>query len=206
MILGAPTRSRGTVTTTDPRINTESDMAHSWRRRLIGFLVLYIVGASIFLFTGRGGPSQASDPNDLVSTVSTGDGVHQLKFSTFEGGETSFSSFAGKPLIVNFFASWCAPCVKEMPDFEKLHTNHGEHVTVLGLAVEGRRPALELVRSTGVTYSIGLDESDLLIELGGFAMPTTVFISNDGQILESHSGVINYAGLISRLESFFDYE
>ena len=93
-----------------------------------------------------------------------------------------------------------------MPDFEKLHTNHGEHVTVLGLAVEGRRPALELVRSTGVTYSVGLDESDLLIELGGFAMPTTVFISNDGQILESHSGVINYAGLISRLESFFDYE
>ena len=61
-------------------------------------------------------------------------------------------------------------------------------------------------RSTGVTYSVGLDESDLLIELGGFAMPTTVFISSDGQILESHSGVIDYAGLISRLESFFDYE
>ena len=57
-----------------------------------------------------------------------------------------------------------------------------------------------------MTYSVGLDEDDLLIELGGFAMPTTVFISKDGQILESHSGVINYEGLISRLEGFADYE
>ena len=62
------------------------------------------------------------------------------------------SDLKNKYTLINFFASWCAPCVKEMPDFEKLHTNHGEHVTVLGLAVEGRRPALELVRSTGVTY------------------------------------------------------
>tara|TARA_Y100001936_G_scaffold200589_1_gene202441 strand:- start:7139 stop:7684 length:546 start_codon:yes stop_codon:yes gene_type:complete len=181
-------------------------MAHSWRRRLIGFLVLYIVGASIFLFTGKGGPSQASDANGLAAPISTGASVYQLKFGTFEGGEESFSSFAGKPLIVNFFASWCAPCVKEMPDFEKLHTNHGEHVTILGLAVEGRRPALELIGSTGVTYPVGLDENDLLIELGGFAMPTTVFISKDGQILESHSGVINYTGLLSRLEGFVNYE
>ena len=93
-----------------------------------------------------------------------------------------------------------------MPDFEKLHTSYGEQITILGLAVEGRRPARELVESTGVTYSVGLDESDLLIELGGFAMPTTVFVSKDGQILESHSGVLDYDGLVSRLSDLFDYE
>ena len=188
-----------------PRIDTESDMTHSWRRRLIGLLVLYIAGASIFLFAGKGGPSESTNANDPVFGASK-DSVYQLTFRGFEGEEQSLGSFAGKPLVVNFFASWCAPCVKEMPDFEKLHANHGERVTILGLAVEGRRPALELVRSTGVTYSVGLDENDLLIELGGFAMPTTVFISKDGQILESHSGVINYEGLISRLEGFADYE
>tara|TARA_Y100001970_G_C13976612_1_gene720966 strand:+ start:154 stop:699 length:546 start_codon:yes stop_codon:yes gene_type:complete len=181
-------------------------MVYSWRRPLIGFLFLYIVGASVFLLGGKGGPSRAPAAGDLPVAISTNQGVYALTFSTFDDQQTSFSSFVGKPLIVNFFASWCAPCVKEMPDFEKLHNNHGEQVTVLGLAVEGKRPALELVKSTGVTYPVGLDDNDLLVELGGFAMPTTVFISKEGKILESHSGVIDYTELLLRLEDLFDYE
>lgn len=181
-------------------------MVHSWRRLLIGFLFLYVISASVYLLAGKGGPASRSTPINPPSGSSTDEGVYHLEFTTFDGEVTSFSSFAGLPLIVNFFASWCAPCVKEMPDFEKLHTSYGEQITILGLAVEGRRPARELVESTGVTYSVGLDESDLLIELGGFAMPTTVFVSKDGQILESHSGVLDYDGLVSRLSDLFDYE
>jgi|TARA_Y100000590_G_scaffold231995_2_gene261356 thiol-disulfide isomerase/thioredoxin len=194
------------VATGYPQIDIESTMVHSWRRLLIGFLFLYVIGAAVFLLAGRGGPTVSSNPINSPSGASSHEGVYRLEFTTFDGDVTSFSSFAGLPLIVNFFASWCTPCVKEMPDFEKLHTSHGEQFTILGLAVEGRRPARELVESTGVTYSVGLDENDLLIELGGFAMPTTVFISKDGQILESHSGVLDYDGLVSRLKHLFDHE
>jgi hypothetical protein len=51
-----------------------------------------------------------------------------------------------------------------------------------------------------------LDEHDLLLELGGFAMPTTVFISKDGELLESHSGVLDYSGLVTRVEKLFGDE
>jgi hypothetical protein len=51
-----------------------------------------------------------------------------------------------------------------------------------------------------------LDDSDLLVELGGVAMPTTVFISAQGELLESHSGVLDYSGLISRTEKLFGDE
>ena len=90
-----------------------------------------------------------------------------------------------------------------MPDFQRLHESRGEQFQILGLAVEGERPARRIVESTGVTYPIGLDDSDLLVQLGGVAMPTTVFISDQGELLESHSGVLDYSKLIDRIEELF---
>ena len=182
-------------------------MAHSWRKSAIGFLCLYVLGASIFLFSGEGGPSKVVTPNanDLDNPTESA-GLYLLEFSTFEGDRRSLFTFSGQPLIINFFASWCAPCVKEMPDFERLHQSHGNQVTILGLAIEELRQAKEIVASTGVTYSVGLDEDDLLASLNGFAMPTTAFISHDGRLLESHSGVLDYSGLVSRVEKLFSNE
>ena len=93
-----------------------------------------------------------------------------------------------------------------MPDFERLHELHGKRFQIIGLAVEGERPARQIVKTTGVTYPIGLDDNDLLVELGGVAMPTTVFISSQGDLLESHSGVLNYSKLISLTETLFSNE
>jgi hypothetical protein len=93
-----------------------------------------------------------------------------------------------------------------MPDFQQLYERHGERFQILGLAVEGQRPARQIVELTGVTYPVGLDDSDLLVELGGVAMPTTVFISKQGELLESHSGVLTYSNLISRTEKLFSNE
>ena len=156
-----------------PQIDIESTMVHSWRRLLIGFLFLYVIGAAVFLLAGRGGPTVSSNPINSPSGASSHEGVYRLEFTTFDGDVTSFSSFAGLPLIVNFFASWCTPCVKEMPDFEKLHTSHGEQFTILGLAVEGRRPARELVESTGVTYSCLLYTSPSPRDLSTSRMPSS---------------------------------
>ena len=180
-------------------------MANLWRRPLISALAVYAVAASVFLLAGGGGPTE-----QRASVQITGQKIatelHSLKYTTLDGAKTSLAQYAGTPLIVNFFASWCAPCVKEMPDFERLHELHGERFQIIGLAVEGERPARQIVKTTGVTYPIGLDDNDLLVELGGVAMPTTVFISSHGDLLESHSGVLNYSKLISLTETLFSNE
>ncbi len=184
----------------------ESDMANPWRRPLISVLTVYVVAASVFLLTG-GGNSQGQNQVGAKNTEQRFDrDLYSLQFTTLDGVTTSFANYAGAPLIVNFFASWCTPCVKEMPDFQRLHERHGERFQIIGLAVEGERPARQIVESTGVTYPVGLDDSDLLVELGGVAMPTTVFISKQGELLESHSGVLDYSNLISRTEKLFGDE
>ena len=117
--------------------------------------------------------------------------------------EKSLRIFSGQPLIINFFASWCTPCVQEMPDFEKIHQKFGDEVTILGLAIEGITQAQQIVKTTGVTYRTGIDDNGLLAEFGGIAMPTTIFVSIEGLIVDRYSGVLTYENLRNKLTTEF---
>lgn len=131
-------------------------------------------------------------------------GVHALGFVTLEEQPAAFAGYTGCPLIVNFFASWCVPCVTEMPDFERFWNAHGTQVAVLGLAANDRlEDAIATVADRGVTYPTGLDEGELFIDFGGLGMPTTVFVSPNGEILETHSGLLTLDDITTRAEEHF---
>ena len=120
------------------------------------------------------------------------------------GDDVDFVDYrGGRPAVVNFFASWCAPCVQEMPDFENVHRQLDDAVSFIGLAErESAQDSLEIVESTGVTYDIGRDPGgDILTSFQGLAMPTTVFIAADGTITSVHSGALTAADLRERIES-----
>ncbi|WP_420445581.1 TlpA family protein disulfide reductase [Candidatus Poriferisodalis sp.] len=148
-------------------------------------------------------PCSDIDPSQHSVDSSLG-AVHALAFVTLDERPAAFAGYVGCPLIVNFFASWCAPCVTEMPDFERFWNTHGATVAVLGLAANDRlEDAIATVAERGVTYPTGLDEGELFIDFGGLGMPTTVFVSPDGEILETHSGLLTLDDITSRAEEHF---
>ncbi len=127
------------------------------------------------------------------------DGVHALGFATLNDLPAAFAGYRGCPLIVNFFASWCVPCVAEMPDFQQFWVDHGAEVAVLGLAFQDpAEQALATVADRGVTYPTGMDDRELFIDFGGLGMPTTVFVSPEGHILQTHSGLLTLDDIVSR--------
>ncbi len=111
-------------------------------------------------------------------------------YETFDGDEASVADYAGTPMVVNFFASWCVPCVREMPDFEAVHQAVGDQVAFVGINMQDSvTRGEELVEDTGVTYDIGRDpDGSLLASFGGVAMPTTVLVDADGTIVRVLSG------------------
>ena len=111
--------------------------------------------------------------------------VPDVLFRYFDGSEGSPADFAGTPTVINFWASWCPPCIVEMPAFEAVHRELSPHVAFLGINV-GDEPgeARELAERTGVTYPLGEDpDSTIFQAFGGFGMPTTVFVDAEGMIV-----------------------
>lgn len=121
------------------------------------------------------------------------------------GDAVEFDSFRGRPIVLNAFASTCAPCIEEMPRFQKVSSSVGKKVAFVGFAVYDYAPeALDLVHRTGVTYPVGADpRGEVFLAIGGLQMPTTWFIDRNGKILEVFPGEIGEAELRSKIRSHF---
>ena len=111
----------------------------------------------------------------------------------------------GKPLVLNFWASWCVPCIREMPSFQAVHEAMKGRVSFLGMNHQDQRgPALNLLDKTGVRYSSGFDPAgEVALAYGLYGMPTTVFISADGQLLERETGEMSRGELKATIERLF---
>jgi len=113
--------------------------------------------------------------------------------------------FQGKPVVLNFFGSWCSPCLREMPDFQAVFERYKGKVAFIGVTVTDTRPNAEAVlERTGVTYPAAFDpENKVAIAYGVTGMPTTVFISPQGKLVERAQGEINEPQLENILERLF---
>ncbi len=116
-----------------------------------------------------------------------------VAFEYFDGSPGSTADFAGRPTVLNFWASNCAPCIAEMPDFEEVHVALGSEVDIVGVNVAdvSRDSALALAAQTGVTYPLVDDTTSAIFRgFGGFVMPTTIFLNPQGQVAYTWAGVL----------------
>jgi thiol-disulfide isomerase/thioredoxin len=127
------------------------------------------------------------------------------QYLTLEGGPASLRQFQGRPVVVNFFASWCTPCRLEMPDFERVHQQHGDDVQFVGLNLqEDADRARDVIRATGVTYAVGLDKDGSIYRgYNGITMPMTVFLDAQGAAVKTHGGALTAADLADILRDEF---
>jgi cytochrome c biogenesis protein CcmG, thiol:disulfide interchange protein DsbE len=102
------------------------------------------------------------------------------------GQHISLAQYAGRPLIINFFASWCAPCQRETPLIARYHRSH-PGVTILGVDVNDSSPAaLAFVHKTGVSYPVVADPAPMAMTLsyGVVALPQTFFLDAQHRIVK----------------------
>jgi cytochrome c biogenesis protein CcmG, thiol:disulfide interchange protein DsbE len=154
------------------------------------FALVAAVGAAALL--GWGDDSQASggssdgDQVDLSPQGELPGAVAEVRLGALDGGadHTLAELIGTKPVVLNFFASWCAPCLTEMPGFEAVHQSLGDQVTMVGMAYDDQpEDALDTVERTGVTYPTYSDlDGTAITYFGGLAMPTTVFIDASGEV------------------------
>lgn len=149
------------------------------------------------LLSDDDGETPAADTIQLTPEDEVPDDPDDATFTTFDDEVVALSSLRGTPVLVNFFASTCVPCIEEMPALEEVHQELGDQVTFLGLAMQDRpEAALDLIERTGVTYRTAQDkDASVISALGGTVLPTTVLLDADGEVVVLHNGELDADGL-----------
>lgn len=124
-----------------------------------------------------------------------------------QGGPLDLASLRGRPVLVNFWATWCPPCVREMPEIDSFFRENAQNGwQVLGIAVDKPEAVMQFLARTPVQYPIamaGFAGVELTRELGNAkgGLPYTVLIDRRGQVRWSKSGETNAVELAGQAQS-----
>jgi len=114
-----------------------------------------------------------------------------------EGREVSSKQFAGKVVVVDFWATWCGPCVEEIPGFVALQNKYGKDgLVIVGVSLDRGGPAKvkRFMEEHGMNYVVVMGNAEIGDAFGGFeAIPTTFLVSRDGRIVHRKTGAWEHA-------------
>ena len=182
-------------------------------------IVAMIVGITLLLWAGIHNRRErmlamqqaaASKAASFPEASAGGDGPQQPKMLgkvapaftlvDLDGKKVSLADYKGKPVLVNFWATWCAPCKLEMPWFEEFRKKYSDLV-ILGVDQDDvaddaaakaamKKEIEKAAKNTGVTYPILLPDSKIATAYGGIELlPTSFYVGKDGVVLEETSGL-----------------
>jgi len=167
----------------------------SRRHLLIGAgVVAAAAGAGLSWWRGGAAGAAAEAPAADAAVIWT------HRFPRPDGGELVMAEQRGRPLVLNFWATWCAPCIRELPELDRFHRDQAGKTQVIGLAVDRLPPVQEFLAKTPLGFPVGLTGMagiELARELGNRAgvLPFTVVFDRQGRPVQQRVGETTYAEL-----------
>jgi len=139
--------------------------------------------------------TSAPEPPDGVTVAHRGERIPQLTLRDLDGDAVPFPGrHAGRPMLVNLWASWCGPCIEEMPELQRFAgSQDADGVQVVGIALDDADAVREFLRRVPVDYPILLDAAgpaDAGVRLGNprGVLPYSILVSSDGRLLKQRIG------------------
>ena len=175
-----------------PRQNTKMN-----KRFLTIALLIGLLCAAIGIYVGNKQISPQVPKNSAVQQLIS------LSLTDSQGKIQKLSQWQGKFLLVNFWATWCAPCVQEMPELSELQKDLSKNdIQLIGLGIDSPSNIVEFAQKYQISYPLfaaGMEGTELSRQLGNQAggLPFTVLISPDGSLLKSYLGRLNIVQLRS---------
>ena len=140
---------------------------------------------------------------EAVKSAEVGAPAPDFELTTLDGETFRLSDYRGKVVFLNQWATWCPPCVSEIPDIQKLADAHPDDLVVIGVSLDDTdREVRDFIAKYGVTYTVAMDANyaicGLLYPTQG--IPYSAFITPDGVISSIDLGMLSYAAMVDRYD------
>ncbi len=150
---------------------------------------------------GQEAPPKEGSAGELAIGITLGQEAPDFELQLLSGETASLSDFRGEKVMINFWASWCGPCRAEMPDMQKVFTNHDVQILAVNLTkTEPSQQAVEdFVDDFSLTFPILLDENIVVADLYQIQpIPTSFFVDTGGIIQSISYGPLNQDMILQR--------
>lgn len=134
--------------------------------------------------TGSAATGDTAAPTPALKTWGN---APDIKYSTFAGTDHKLSEHLGKPLVVNFWAAWCGPCVKEMPEFNKVYSEMAGAFELVAIAVDERNDPRTFFSTKQFGY-VGAFGDAGVRQYVDSSIPVTAFIDRNGNLVHKQTG------------------
>ena len=167
----------------------------------------WIMTSLILIIVGSGWIWLSQVPADAVPTnrnpqPAVGYPAPDFELTTLGGEPFMLSELQGRPVVLNFWATWCGPCRRELPALQAAHEHYGQNVTIVGVDQAEAPATVQLyVDQLGLTFPVPMDaDQDVANRYNVMGLPTTFFIDPEGIIRRVWSGEMNSITLAEGIE------
>jgi len=164
-------------------------------------LTLVRISAGLALWTGMLPASSAQQfqtGKEIIRFVKNPESIPNFTLKAVDGRTLTSSEWRGKVVLLNFWATWCPPCLDEIPNLMRLQSKYGDHLQVVGLSLDlGPQESVNLllknfVQQRGINYPVAIASSELQAKFGGIlGLPTAFLLDEHSQVVQKHVGVVN---------------
>lgn len=166
------------------------------------FSALLLLGAVIFMPGCSGGPAPDAEPKEIIAPAFT--------LLDLEGNEVSLADFRGEVLLIDFWATWCAPCKEEIPMMNELQQSYGDAgFRILSITEESAEIVSDFVKVKPMNYTnlVGPDEyEEIATQYGVFSLPTAFLVDGEGKVVMDLRGTKSRKALEGKIRELLGLE